>query len=666
MRRIAIDTETHLVKPGMLCPKLVCVSTYDGITKNLYLAKEGLEVVLGFLADPDILLVFHNGPYDLGVLACEAIDLGYDSHKILSLIFAAYDANRIIDTQFRSMLVDIAQGSFQEIDGQRRGRHYALDILALRWCRRVIQKKDTWRLHYAYLQDTPLDQWPQEAYDYAITDAEVTWLVDKEICAWAVKEGMASGEIPDEHRQNKAAWVLHLIASWGVHVDSEMVKLVRENLEAQRTASYAIMETWGIFKKDKQGVYKRTKKGQICKDQKRLRALITEGFANRGESPPLTDGGKSGNKQVQTSADAARASMHPGALAYADVAGADKLLSTFVPILERGAGGMPITSNPNVMVASGRTSWTNPNWQNPPKLHGIRECIIARPGKVLVAADLDTVELRALAQCCLDLFGWSEMATALQAGKDLHVKLAGEILGMDYDTTNDLYLAGDSDAAEARNTAKQCNFGLGGGMGSEKFADTAISTGTPLIKDPNAPKSAHIAKAAQLKEIWFRAFPEMRLFLKNASEVTGDYGPRVVEQFWSGRIRGGLTYCQCANTFFQGLVADGTKLAMWRLAKACYVDKSSALYGSRIILFLHDEFILECPEGLEDPCATELVKILCGSVQEVIKDIPITSTGVAMRRWLKGVKPVRVNGKLVPSKPEKDSAGKIKWLADLN
>ncbi len=669
MRRVAIDTETHLTKPGMLFPKLVCVSVSDGKTKQLYLAADGVKVILDLLKDPDVILIGHNMAYDIGIFIAEAIDLGYDPHMILSLVFAAYDADRIVDTMIRAMLVDIAQGDFQEVDGQRRGRVYGLDLQADRWLGIKLQKKDTWRLHYAFLQNTPLAQWPPEASEYAIKDAEITWLVDQAITTWAISEGMPTGVIPDEHRQVRAALVLHLMAGWGVHIDSDLVKLVKENLECQRTASYEIMEHYGIFKKDKLGNYKRTKKGQICKDQKRIKQLIEEGYASRGKKPPQTAGRvdkKTGIRTPETgiSADTARDSGHVACIALADVANADKLLSTFIPVLERGAGGMPVTSSPNVLVSSGRTSWTQPNWQQPPRLGGVRECVIPRPGKVFVSADLDTVELRALAQSCLRICGFSAMAIALQAGEDLHLSLAAEIGGISYAKAQKLYAAGDPWITELRQTSKIVNFGLGGGMGARKFAQAQIDAGTPLIKDPNAPFSDHVNRAQQLKEAWFKKWPEMRKYLQNAGDVSGDHGSGTVEQLWSGRIRGGLDYCSCANTLFQGLVADGVKLALWRLAYACYVDKSSPLYGARMVLFLHDEVILECLEDRADACAAELVKIMCSAVQEVIPDVPITSSATISRRWLKGSKPVLVNGKLVAGKPQKDATGKTKWVYD--
>jgi DNA polymerase I-like protein with 3'-5' exonuclease and polymerase domains len=263
------------------------------------------------------------------------------------------------------------------------------------------------------------------------------------------------------------------------------------------------------------------------------------------------------------------------------------------------------------------------------------------------------------------MLGWSEMANALQRGEDLHLSLAAEILGIGYVTAQALYNSGDPTVNDARQTAKAPNFGFPGGMGAKKFALNQIAQGQPLISDPSAPFQVHHDRAAFLREAWFKRWPEMRHFLRNAGDITGDFGTCSIAQPWSGRIRGGLDYCSCANSYFQGRVADGAKLALWRLAWACYVDKSSVLFGSRLVLFLHDEVILEVPEACADECSREIVRILCGAVQEVIPDIPITSAAVLTRRWWKGAKPLRVNGKLVPCKPYKDASGKTKWVEDV-
>jgi hypothetical protein len=54
----------------------------------------------------------------------------------------------------------------------------------------------------------------------------------------------------------------------------------------------------------------------------------------------------------------------------------------------------------------------------------------------------------------------------------------------------------------------------------------------------------------------------------------------------TGRLRGRVSYSQCRNTPFQGLAADGAKLALWRLVGA----------GFRVIGFVHDEVLIELPD----------------------------------------------------------------------
>ena len=660
-RVVAFDCETHLIRTGMLFPRLVCVSVCEGGKSTLYDATDGVRVVLDLLRDPSVLLVGHNVAYDLGIIASEAISQGHIAPWVMRWIFEAYAADRITDTMIRAMLYDIADGKFQEIEGARRGKSYALSALAKKWCDIVLEKEDTWRLHYAALQHIPLDQWPKEAREYSLLDSEVTLSVHQTISAVCATEGRPYGDIPDEYRQARAAWVLHLASGWGPLVDQTMVREIRQALELELAANEQVLTDAGLYKSDKRnGRIALTKGGRKSKNLTRLRELIVQGYASRGETPPTTDKG-----QVSTSADAALESGHPACMAYANCAKAEKLLSTYLPALER-AGDGPLTSSPNVLVASGRTSWTNPNLQNPPQVGGIRECMVPRAGRVFVGADLDTVELRALAQTCLEMFGFSEMAAALIRGEDLHSALGADLMGTTYQQFVRLLEAGDPTAEILRQLAKRINFGLPGGMGIDKFAATAEKDGQPLDSIPSEARR----KAQQYKEAWFRRWPEMRQYLQRASETTGDWGSGRIVQPWSGRVRGGLEYCAAANTLFQGRVADGAKLALWRLAWAMYVDTDSVLYGSRLVFFLHDEVILECPEEIAHECAQELVKILCGAVQEVIPDVPITSKPVVMRRFLKGAKPVHVNGRLVPGRPEvlgidaKTGKKKVKWVPD--
>ena len=68
----------------------------------------------------------------------------------------------------------------------------------------------------------------------------------------------------------------------------------------------------------------------------------------------------------------------------------------------------------------------------------------------------------------------------------------------------------------------------------------------------------------------------------------------------TGRLRAAATYCARHNTIFQGLAADGTKLAMWKLWRN----------GFRIVNFIHDEFLIEVPEQANYTEAAETIKRL--------------------------------------------------------
>lgn len=105
--------------------------------------------------------------------------------------------------------------------------------------------------------------------------------------------------------------------------------------------------------------------------------------------------------------------------------------------------------------------------------------------------------------------------------------------------------------------------------------------------------------------------------------------PGQIMQHVSGRIRGGLGYMDCSNTFFQALVGDLTKAALWRVSMECY-DRTmripsqlfpnskpsryaggpSPLYGSRVIGFFHDELFGEHPRSVASDCALRIEEVM--------------------------------------------------------
>lgn len=92
----------------------------------------------------------------------------------------------------------------------------------------------------------------------------------------------------------------------------------------------------------------------------------------------------------------------------------------------------------------------------------------------------------------------------------------------------------------------------------------------------------------------------------------------------TGRLRANATYCARRNTIFQGLAADGAKIGLWRLWRA----------GYRIINFIHDEVLIEVPDGPDLVAhANEIRQLMIGGMREVVSDIRVEVELGLMDRW---------------------------------
>ncbi len=156
----------------------------------------------------------------------------------------------------------------------------------------------------------------------------------------------------------------------------------------------------------------------------------------------------------------------------------------------------------------------------------------------------------------------------------------------------------------------QCNFGYPGGLGAKTFIDFAkASYGVEITHD----------KAVDLKRDWLTTYPEMGMYL---DRIGGMLGPgAVIQQTWSGRVRGGLSYCSAANGFMQGIVADGAKIGLYLVVRACYNEPDSPLYGVRTNAFIHDEILAECPPEQCHDAATELSRLMLVGIRTPIPDV---------------------------------------------
>lgn len=95
----------------------------------------------------------------------------------------------------------------------------------------------------------------------------------------------------------------------------------------------------------------------------------------------------------------------------------------------------------------------------------------------------------------------------------------------------------------------------------------------------------------------------------------------------TGRVRSGLSYTEKRNTPFQGLAADGAKLALWRLWKE----------GHRIVAFIHDEIVTEVDEDRAEAELEAVSRIMSEEMSRVLKsDLPVKVEAHIAERWGKG------------------------------
>lgn len=648
MRVVAFDTETYLIAPGRLLPRCVCVSWHasepagldgrGGPFDGLCPADRGLELFRAWLASDDVILVGHNVAYDLGVLVAHAYAHWQpkEAAHLLDLVFAALDAGRIRDTMLREQLLAIAEGRYEFDPRVRRPASYSLAGLVLRYFGADISedKKDptAWRLRYSELDGIPIGDWPPKAVQYAADDAAWTLRVYQEQGKQARSvHGQClvdtEGGITNEGPQVAASFALILLSAWGVVTDPAAVAAWSAELDAEVAKGEVAARAAGFLRPN----------GSV--DTAALRARIEAAHIAAGRTSwEMTPGGK-----TATGGEAIEAAGDPVLNTYAASLFAKKQVSTYLEPAQAGTRA-PINASYTTLRETGRTACRNPNLQNPPRGGGYRACFVPRPGFLFCSVDYDTAELRALAQIQLWWFGRSLLADAIIAGRDPHLDLAAVLLGTDYPDV--LARKKDPRVKAMRQTCKPANFALWGGMGIDAFV--AYAAGQGVVIDPYRDTN-DLPSAEKIINAWRTKWGSDE-YLHHIAGMTR-HGNTTIVQVGTGRIRGDVRYTQAANGYFQGLVADWAKAATWEVTRAAYTDPTSPLFGSRPVLFLHDEIIAEVPEGVAHEAATEMARVMMAAAQPFAPDVPITASPALMRRWYKGADPTYIDGRLVPWEP---------------
>lgn len=676
------DSETFLIQPGITAPQLVCTSYAPMLPRptqyppQLLHANFDREVLRHFywtlLTDRRALSVGANISFDLLVLLEKFPEL-------LPFVFDALDQNRIACIQLAQMLVDIATNQFEGRympDGSWVQHKYSLAALAKRHFD-LDMDKDTWRLIYGTLWEVPTERWDPGAQDYSVGDSIVTGGIFQSILDpdslgrrdTAVRAYMRQAQrvpperiLPDLFRQTRAQFWIALMVARGFRVDPAMVGLLKGVVEKERDAVLARLLAAGLV--DRNG--KRETKAAA----QRMLAVCQA----RGIQPKMTAGGDTKGPQVALDEEACLDSGDSLLAEYAAYTSLTNILSKDIGALEEPAQrGMPIQSNFEVLRETGRTSSSGGGHrktstytyqmqnlrrqlgiarlaQLDPKIDdkiGVRQTFVARPGFALSSNDFQMFEACSWCQASIDIRRpIVRMIEALNAGKDVHLALAARWLGTTYD---DVAARKKSpEVKEARQRCKPGTFGFMGGMGWRTFIIYAKNNYQVVFTEE---------EAQTIRKAWYAEWQPKPYFDFIASLV-GEADMGEVVHVRSLRRRAWVPYTVASNSFFQGLAADCAKDAGYEIAREMYlgVDRSgrrSPLEGSRIVNFVHDEFICEHPIDIAHEAAFRVAEIMKDAGRRWMPDVPPNVEPALMRCWIKSAEArFDENKRLIPYEPE--------------
>ena len=273
----------------------------------------------------------------------------------------------------------------------------------------------------------------------------------------------------------------------------------------------------------------------------------------------------------------------------------EKLRSTYGEglLAEVAADGRIHATFNQTVARTGRLSSDAPNLHNIPvrseEGRRFREAFVPAAGHELLVADYNQIELRVIAHLAQD----PGLIEAFRTGQDIHTTTAARVFDVDpADVT-----------VEQRSKAKMVSYGLAYGM-------EAYGLGQRL----NIPT----ADAQVILDAYFAAFPSVKEFMERTVAEARDRGytetvfgrRRRIPELSSGqrnvRMAGER---QAMNAPIQGLAADIFKVALVRLDRA--IDERGL--GSRLILQVHDEVLVEVPDGELDDAVDVVTHAMSGA-----------------------------------------------------
>jgi len=295
-----------------------------------------------------------------------------------------------------------------------------------------------------------------------------------------------------------------------------------------------------------------------------------------------------------------------------------KLKGTYVdplPLMKDSKTGRIHASFHQAGTATGRLSSSDPNLQNIPIRSDrgirIRGAFVPEPGSLLISADYSQIELRLLAH----MSGDSELVRSFRADEDVHRRTAAEIFSVPSEQVDD----------RMRSIAKAINFGL-------MYGKTAFGLSQEL--------KISRREAADTIERYFHRYSGVKKFLDHQIESAKEKGfvttllgrRRELHEIHSKNpAMRAIAERMAMNTPIQGTAADLMKLAMLEIDSWL----EDARVGAKLLIQVHDEVVLECPEGRVQEVQARVVEIMEHAMDGWVQlSVPLRVNASHGRSWM--------------------------------
>jgi DNA polymerase I-like protein with 3'-5' exonuclease and polymerase domains len=357
-------------------------------------------------------VVAHNMSFEANV-----IDIHFP--KLRNLLYSKIDRNELICTKVYEQLLDNTRK-------KPLSRFSLADLVKSYFKKNIFESKkdpNSWRLRYSELDGVDLDDWPQEAKDYAIEDS-----------VWAYKVYKEQQNIPIDISLTVAADIyLNKMAANGILIDKTRVFKLEKEIEEKLYPKYMHLVAKDLVSKD-------MLTGKIKKNMKEFRQYLSDNVSNIERTAK-------GNIATSTESLTRYLSEAEGDLKevledFLYIMKYEKIQTAFINRLKEA--NPYIRTQYRAAVSSGRTSsftskaYPSVNMQQMPRkvedvTWDIRNCFIPREGFKLCSIDYSGLELTSTAHQLYKLTGKTSMRDKINQGEqpvDMHSILAYRIMNI--------------------------------------------------------------------------------------------------------------------------------------------------------------------------------------------------------------------------------------------